>query len=230
MAELHMRVPCVTWKDPLVDVGAPETEEEARIRVLTNSYWCAGLRAGVPEELPIFRFMLGRGYAKGDFDLKNGYAYFKKDGKAITRGTSTCALVAGTIWQISGAKVPWAGEDYRAGTAVSRIFQWSSKAGIDTYDPEPGDLCLIGSGMQEHVCVFVDRHESTLWTVDGGQVDAGHKDSHGVPLQAIKHVERVYEEIGSTKYFGTRPLVRTVSVRKAFEKGLFGPGKVAVKA
>jgi hypothetical protein len=228
MDDLLLRVPAVTWRHPVVPAPAPASVEDLRIRVLTNSNWAAGLRAGVPEESALFRKMLGQSYENAEFDLDHGYHYNPN------RGVSTCALFAGEILSMSGVEVPWKGHWYKSGTAVSRIFDWGSHEKLLVSKPEQGDICLIGTGMQEHVAIFVglyndgDSGEPLVWTVDGGQVDTEHKDEFGVPKQAFRHVHRDYSARGSTVNFGSRPLIYNLSLRKIFEKGLCGPGEVAV--
>jgi hypothetical protein len=215
----------------LVPVTAPETEDEARLRVARNAYYAANLRAGVPEERALFRRMLGDGPAKGDFDLDNG---FQITASGQTRGVSSCALVGGEILKMSGLQVPWAGKSYKFGTAVSRIYAWAQSAGIwypGNVLPEMGDLVIIGTGLREHVAIWISVYDNlstkgdVVWTVDGGQVDRYHKGKNGVGMQKIAHVGRdLTIKAGGTYWLGDRPLLGSASLAKCFAKGLFGSG------
>lgn len=208
----------------LVPVPAPTTEEKARLRIARNAYYAANLRAGVPDERELFRKMLGDGPAKGDFDLDNG---FQITASGQTRGVSTCGLVGGQIWTMSGAKVPWNGQPYKFGTAVSRIYAWATREKIwkpGHVLPNLGDIIIIGRGIREHVAIWIDIQDNMVWTVDGGQVDRQHPGENKVGLQRISHVSRSLSCDDSDWQLGDRPLVGSVSAGLAFEKGLFGDG------
>ena len=123
--------------------------------IVANARWCVGLDARTDAD------EIKRLYGVGDWDLAR---------------ISGCALTAAGILERSGAAVPWAGQTYQVGTAVSRLVAWAQQcgcwvpAGVDRA-PSPSDVIVVTAS--EHVCTMVDREGDTIVTVDGGQAYPG---------------------------------------------------------
>jgi hypothetical protein len=100
------------------------------------------------------------------------------------RGMSTCGLFAEAILDRAGVAVPWHGQRYRFGTAISRLITWARaercwQPYADGLVPPRGAVLVCGAGLRTHELVVTGCDGVELASVDAGQVcDRG--------LQAIR--------------------------------------------
>lgn len=81
-----------------------------------------GVGADNPSTRVVFEDLLGPPLRDGRWDIDRPYrCVHGSDGRYITQGVSTCALVVAGIWRWCGVDAPWLHQRYVPGTAVSRI-------------------------------------------------------------------------------------------------------------
>ena len=153
--------------------------------IIANARWLVGLRADVPEDAA---------------EIRRIYGVPPMGGQWVLAHISGCALTAAGVLERSGAAVPWAGQPYVSGSAVSRLVAWAQSCqcwvppGPDRA-PSPSDVIVVTGG--EHVCTMVDREDDTIITVDGGQAYPG----------VILECRRPWHLVGGRWHLGGRPVL-----------------------
>lgn len=135
----------------------------------------------------------------------------------VTRGVSTCGLIAVGILCRAGFALGWDAQPYGAWTSpvtgkahrfdvVSQLSQLvhDAKARRVGY-PRAGDVCCIGTGLATHVLTVVTVDGHTVWSVDGGQVDA----ARGY-LQCVKLLRRDWRGLRVQWVLDTGRLARAI--------------------
>lgn len=150
----------------------------------------AELRAAVDPAA--FRALIGDA-AAWDLSVPFSCRRDPATGRYVTRGVSTCGLVAVGILRRAGVALPFVGPywhwpRYEGLDVVSAL----SKLGVDAGArrakgdrPEPGDVCCIGSALSTHVFI-VTACDDTLRSIDGGQID----DAQHRYLQRVRACRR----------------------------------------
>jgi hypothetical protein len=169
---------------------------DIRNRIVSEAMACEDYRAAIPETRQQFRDLLGPPPKGASWDLSVPFSCRKVDGKYITRGVSTCGLVAAGILRRAGFRLPWSGYPYWQAPApyrgldivscLSQLGAMTKARGPAGERPEPGDVVCIGSGLATHVLTVVGWEGDVMVSVDGGQVDAA---AHSY-LQRVKVCRR----------------------------------------
>lgn len=205
----------IDYNTRLIQVPRPLDASLVRKAMLANCYSIIGVGASNKKTRPLFENILGP--VNGKWDLDRPFRAIQINGKWVTQGVSTCALVCRGLWKRMNVDMDAIYKDYIFGTAISaeitfarknKAWQpnWKDKA-LDLR-PEFGDYVVIGSGLSTHVLTVIGwggDNGDTLISVDGGQVDAKN-------LQCIKRVERPWIQKGVTDdklepYLGTRKVL-----------------------
>lgn len=123
----------------------------------------------------------------------------QEGGHWITKGVSTCGLVAVGFWRAAGVDWPWLTQPYADGTVITGLQQQARARGLwHEYGPgqerpgiEPGDIVLTADDTESSISVHVFtcvgwELPCTLVSVDGGQVAPSG-------LQAIRERRRPWQ-------------------------------------
>ena len=146
--------------------------------VVAHARSIVGVGADVPETRAVFEDLLGPPPKGGRWDIDRPYRCVRgPDGRYVTQGVSTCALVVAGIWRWCGVDAPWLHQPYVIGSAVSRIVGFAQRArawqGYQRhYPPPPGSCVVMGHGLSTHVMIVVDVDGDVVTSVDGGQIGA----------------------------------------------------------
>lgn len=142
-----------------------------------------------------FRALLGPPPKGSKWDLSVPFSCRLVDGHYVTRGVSSCGLVAVGILRMAGMPLPFTGPYWRwpppytgldVVSALSRLGQIAACVRAPGAMPVPGDMVCIGSSLSTHVFTVVDWDGSTMISVDGGQID---DTAHGY-MQRVKVCRR----------------------------------------
>jgi hypothetical protein len=173
-----------------------------RDKLIQIALQCEGMGANI--DIDQFANLMGL-IGSWKYGLKTPFSCKLVNGKWITTGVSTCALVAEGIWNSAGVDMPSNWRPY-AGGALSRAVKFAEQqtprsawqTPIDGLRPEPGDYLIIGHGTSEHALTVVDWEDDSSGndvcvSIDGGQVDAKSG------LQCIKKCKRpwTWNSLGS---------------------------------
>lgn len=155
--------------------------------VVSQAMLVKDLRAAIDTQL--FRDLLGPAPQGAKWDLGVPFSCKIVNGKYVTRGVSTCGLVAAGILRNAGVALPWNGysywaspRPYRGLDIVSELTLLGQLSFARVGKPLPGCVACIGSGLGTHVLTIVDVQGDTVTSVDGGQID---DYAHGY-LQRVK--------------------------------------------
>ena len=85
---------------------------DIRDRIVSVAHSVEGLRAAIPELRVEFRDLLGPPPKGASWDLSVPFSCRKVDGHYVTKGVSTCGLVAAGILRRSMFRLPWNGCSY----------------------------------------------------------------------------------------------------------------------
>jgi hypothetical protein len=148
-----------------------------RDSIVSEAMACADYSAADPATIEAFRALLG----PGPWDLSVPFSCRKVDGRYVTRGVSTCGLVAAGILRRAGVRLPWIGAPYwhypapytglDIVSALTLLGQRTGSRRGPGERPVEGDVVCIGSGLATHVLTVVGWEGDVMVSVDGGQVE-----------------------------------------------------------
>lgn len=167
----------ITHKTPLIEIRRPEFADDIRRAMVANALWCVGLEAGNPETRPLFEELLGPVPGGGKWDLSRPFRMWQKNGKWYSEGVSTCAMVALRILSRLWPAAPDIMDGYDIGTGLDvgsafarKCGAWQKPVAHSGLLPNRGAIVQVNGPM--HVLVVTALNDTTIESVDGGQVGA----------------------------------------------------------
>jgi len=198
----------IDYNTKLTEVSFPLTGIEIRKIIVANAISFIGISAGNPLTYNKFEKLLGP--VNGKWDLNRPFRVYKKNGKWITQGISTCSLVARSIWRRSGVDMPQIYNNYNLGKSmveeqrfcrnVEPYGAWHTPRKNDGIVPLTGAYIIIGSGLSTHNITCIGYDGDKLISVDGGRTDH-------TGLQCIEKVSRDLTFKNGYPYIGSRKVI-----------------------
>lgn len=186
----------IDYNTPLIQISRPLDADIIRKAVIANAYAVKGFSA--TNKRKEFEDLLGP--VKGKWDLDRPFKVRNVNGKYITEGVSTCALVLRGLWRRMNVDMDALYKNYIFGTAISaeitfarknKCWQPNWKERHLDLRPEPGDYVVVGTGLSTHVLMVVRWEDDICVSIDGGQLTNKN-------LQCVKEIKRkwVQKKVG----------------------------------
>lgn len=193
-------------------IARPVDADDVRRVVVANALSIVDVEAGDPRTRATLEALLGPVAGRWPLDVPFAVTRDAR-GRPITRGVSTCGLVAEGLWRRAGVAAAWLTADYVPGTAITRAVRWASRLSPRSayhtpaggQRPRPGDYVVIGTALATHALTVVAWEDDVVVSVDGGQVGRAG-------LQAVHRCRRPWRAAGTSASLGGRVVQGWIAV------------------
>jgi len=192
----------------LIEIARPNNQDALRQVMLVNALSIVGVDANTSKSK--FEQLLGP--VNGRWDLDRPFKCYQSNGRWITEGVSTCALVCRGLWRRIKVDMNALYNNYVFGTAISAEKQfaimhntWIEGQTAGSLIPSNGDYLIIGNNINIHALICIGWNKDIMISVDGGQIDS-------IGLQCIKQCERRWIIKSDGPYLGTRKVLGWINL------------------